>query len=84
MQTALDIEEEHTLTHDGAPMLRNHVHNARRRPNQWGIGLGKINRSSNDLVDYAVTMVGARMGRQLALLNPKVKTTRNRGARRIK
>lgn len=84
MQTALDIEEEHTLTHDGAPMLRNHVHNARRRPNQWGISLGKINRSSNDLVDYAVTMVGARLGRQLALLSPKVKTGRTRGARRIK
>ena len=84
MQTVLDVEEEHTLTHDGAPMLRNHVHNARRRPNQWGIGLGKINRSSNDLVDYAVTMVGARMGRQLALLNPKVKTGRNRGARRVR
>ncbi|WP_312715488.1 terminase [Corynebacterium flavescens] len=84
MQTALDIDEEHTLTHDGHPMLRNHVHNARRRPNQWGVSLGKINRSSSDLVDYAVTMVGARLGRQLALLNPKVKTGRKRGARRVK
>lgn len=84
MQTQVDIEEEKTLTHDGDPMLRNHVHNARRRPNQWGIGLGKTNRSSDKLVDYAVTMVGARMGRQLALRSPKVSTSRKRGARMVK
>lgn len=83
MQTAADVEEG-TFTHDGDPMLRAHVHNARRRPNQWGVSLGKINRSSNKLVDYAVTMVGARMGRRLALLNPKIKTSRTRGARRIR
>nr|WDY38240.1 large terminase protein [Caudoviricetes sp.] len=83
MQTVLDIDEG-TLTHDGDPMLRRHVHNARRRPNQWGVGLGKINRSSDKRVDYAVTMVGARLGRQLALRSPKVATTRARGARRIK
>lgn len=73
MQTALDIDEEGTLTHDGDPMLRLHVHNARRRPNQWGVSLGKVNRSSKHRVDYAVTMVGARMGRMLALRSPKVK-----------
>lgn len=82
MQTAIDIDEEATLTHDGDPMLRMHVHNARRRPNQWGVGLGKINRSSKHLVDYAVTMVGARMGRTLALRSPKIKSTgKNKGAR---
>lgn len=83
MQTAVDIEEEKTLTHDGDPMLRMHVHNARRRPNQWGISVGKINRSSDKLVDYAVTMIGARMGRTLALNSPKVTPGRYRGARRI-
>ena len=81
MQTALDINDEKTLTHDGDPMLRAHAHNARRRPNQWGVGLGKANRSSNKLVDYAVTMVGARMGRQIALRSTKVNTTKTRGAR---
>lgn len=82
MQTAIDIDEEATLTHDGDPMLRNHVHNARRRPNQWGVSLGKTNRSSKHLVDYAVTMVGARMGRTIALRSPKVRTTGpSRGAR---
>lgn len=73
MQTAQDIDEDGSLTHDGDPMLRRHVHNARRRPNQWGISLGKINRSSRHLVDYAVTMVGARMGRRLALNSPRVR-----------
>ena len=82
MQTVEDIEQEHTLTHDGDPMLRLHVHNARRRPNQWGVSLGKVNRSSTHLVDYAVTMVGARMGRTLALRSPKVKTETGRKAGR--
>lgn len=82
MQTQVDIDEERSLTHDGDPMLRVHVHNARRRPNQFGVSLGKINRSSDKRVDYAVTMVGARMGRQLALRSPKVKShTRAQGAR---
>lgn len=73
MATANSIDVEGDLTHDGDPTLRLHVHNARRRPNQYGVSLGKINRSSAHLVDYAVSMVGARMGRQLALLSPKVK-----------
>lgn len=81
MQTAIDIDEEKTLTHDGDPMLRAHVHNARRRPNQWGVSIGKINRSSNKLVDYAVTMVGARMGRTLALNSTKVTAKKSKGAR---
>jgi hypothetical protein len=77
MQTAVDIDGEvdefgqvvvaPTLTHDGDSMLRVHVHAARRRPNQWGFTLGKENRDSNRKVDYAVTMVGARLGRRLVL-----------------
>lgn len=83
MQTQVDIELDKTLTHDGDPMLVNHVNNARRRPNQWGVSLGKINRSSDKLVDYAVSMVGARLGRRLALKSPKVHSGRLRGGRRI-
>lgn len=80
MQTALDIEEGR-FTHDGDPMLRQHVHNARRRPNQWGVSLGKINRSSDKLVDYAVTMIGARMGRTTVLNSGKTTAGKRRGAR---
>lgn len=73
MQTAREIDEEHSLTHDGHPALRMHTHNARRRPNQWGVTLGKINRDSQHLVDLAVCMVGARLGRRLALNSGKLK-----------
>ncbi len=73
MQTAREIDEEGSLTHDAHPALRMHVHNARRRPNQWGVTLGKINRESSHLVDLAVCMVGARMGRRLALNSSKLR-----------
>lgn len=66
-RTAAEIDDEATLTHDGDPMLRMHAHNARRRPNPWGVSLGKQTRDSGKLVDYAVAMVGARMGRRLLL-----------------
>ncbi|MBM4525169.1 terminase [Rhodococcus hoagii] len=81
MQTALDIDgppdgeppAEPVFTHDGDPFLMRNVYNAKRRPNQWGVSLGKVNRSSRKLVDYAVTMVGARMGARIALNSPKVR-----------
>ncbi|MDG4768937.1 hypothetical protein [Solwaraspora sp. WMMD792] len=76
MQCAADIDEHGTLTHDGKAALRMHVHAARRRPNPWGVSLGKITRDSTKLVDLAVCMVGARMGRRLALNSGKVRVRR--------
>lgn len=73
MQTARDIDEDGTLTHDGNAALRMHVHNARRRTNPWGVSLGKVSRDSSKLVDLAVCMVGARMGRRIALNSGKLK-----------
>jgi hypothetical protein len=75
-QTAADIDEDGTLTWDGDTRLRVHVHNARRRPNQWGVSLGKQSRDSKKLVDLAVTMVGARMGRRLVLNSGKKRKNR--------
>lgn len=66
MQTVKDIEDG-VLSHDGDAALRMHVHNARRRTNQWGESLGKVTRDSSNLVDLAVCMVGARMGRRVVL-----------------
>jgi hypothetical protein len=60
------------LRHDGSAILRTHVHNARRRPNQWGVSLGKVTRDSNKLVDLAVCMVGAVMGAREALNSGKL------------
>jgi hypothetical protein len=65
-RTSRDIDEDGSLTHDGSAALRVHVHNARRRTNQWGISLGNQTRGSKKLVDLAVCMVGARLGRKIA------------------
>jgi hypothetical protein len=64
------------LTHDGDSILRMHVHNARRRPNQWGVSLSKETRDSSKLVDMAVAMVGARLGRRLVLNSGKARKKR--------
>jgi len=72
MRTARDIDEDGSLTHDGNAALRMHVHNARRRPNRWGVSLGKVSRDSSHLVDLAVCMVGARLGRRVALNSGKL------------
>lgn len=73
MQTRLDIDEFGTLFHDGDPRLVRHTGNAKKRPNPWGESLSKTTRGSNKLVDLAVGMVGARMGRRLALNSGKVR-----------
>ena len=53
------------FTHDGDPRLRQHVRNARRRPNRYGVSLGKEHRESARKVDLAVCAVGARMLRRM-------------------
>ncbi len=79
MLTANEIDDEGAFKHDGNPALRVHAHNAKRRPNQWGFTLGKVSRDSKKLVDLAVCLVGARMGRGIALNSGKVrKETRER------
>lgn len=67
-------QENPPLTHDGNPALRLHVHNARARVNKWGVSLGKESRDSKKLVDLAVCMVGAHLGRRLVLNNTKLHT----------
>jgi hypothetical protein len=78
--TAAEIDDdspEPMLTHDGTSMLRMHVHNARRRPNQWGVSLSKETRDSSKLVDMAVAMVGARLGRRMVLNSGLVRKKRS-------
>lgn len=75
---------EGAFFHDGNPTMRLHVHNARRRPNQFGVSLGKVNRSSSHLVDLAVSMVGARLGAQLALRSPKIKSVESGSGVKVK
>jgi hypothetical protein len=54
---------EQSFTHDGNPVLARHVANARRRPNRWGVSVGKEAPSSSKKIDAAVCMIGARMVR---------------------
>lgn len=80
MRCAREIDVEGILTHDGHQMLRRHAHNARRRPNDWGISLGKVHKDSTHHVDAAFAMVGARLGRKLALDSGKVKSNRGKAS----
>ena len=64
------------------PVLRRHMHNAKRRPNLWGFSLGKETRDSPRKIDLAVCVVGARLGRDAALNSGKVKAGRKRRTRR--
>ncbi|AHY26919.1 terminase [Mycobacterium phage Nairb] len=41
--------------------MRGHVLNAKRRPNKFGVSIGKEHRESRKKVDAAVGMIGARM-----------------------
>ena len=81
MQTAEAIDEhDGDLTHDGDPRLRRHAHNAKRRPNKFGVSVGKAHRDSPKKIDLAVCMIGARMLRR-AVLNapPSEKKTKRAG-----
>lgn len=54
-----DVEAQ-VLTHCGSQALASHVKNARRRPNKFGVTLGKEHRESSRKIDLAVCAVGAR------------------------
>ncbi|MDH2424745.1 hypothetical protein [Sphaerisporangium sp. TRM90804] len=65
-RTASDVLERQ-LAHDGHKVLRQHVVNARRRVNRWGVSIGKEHRESKRKIDLAVCTVGARMMRRMLL-----------------
>lgn len=69
--------EEFLFRHDGHPILRTHVHNARSRPNEWGTSLSKVTRASSKHIDLAVCMVGSIMGARIALNSGKLKKRRS-------
>lgn len=69
-RTNTDVVERQ-LTHDGHKVLKQHVVNARRRTNPWGITIGKEHRESARKIDLAVCAVGARMVRRLLLNSPE-------------
>ena len=58
---------DRVLTFDGHPALRQHLRNARRAPNRWGVSVRKEHRESDKKIDLAVCAIGARMLRALVL-----------------
>lgn len=63
--------ESPVFAHDGNPVLARHVANARNRPNNWGLSIGKESPDSAKKIDAAVSMIGARMVRKLVLAAKK-------------
>jgi hypothetical protein len=80
-QVAIWVDEEHSITHDGDPALRLHVHNARNKGNKWGTSLGKESPTSKKHVDLAICLVGAHLGRRLLKNNTKIRTDTRGGGR---
>lgn len=70
------------LTHDGNPVLARHMGNARRRPNKWGVSIGKESPGSPRKIDAAVAAIGARMvWRRLLAEGIRTKPKRERTGR---
>ncbi|MCC6238123.1 MAG: Terminase [Dehalococcoidia bacterium] len=74
---------EGALTHDGDPRLARHVYNARRRPNAWGITIGKDARVSPRKIDALAAAVLARLCRQDYLALPDHKKRRKKTGRAV-
>lgn len=62
---------EAQFTHDGDSRMARHIANARRRPNRWGVSIGKESANSPHKIDAAVCVIGARMVRKIALAAPR-------------
>ncbi len=69
---------ERKFTHDGDSRMVRHVANARRKPNRWGVSIGKESPDSSRKIDLTVAMIGARMTRGL-LLASTAKTRKRSG-----
>lgn len=59
--------EDRSISIAADPRLMTHLKNARRRPNAFGVALGKESRESERKVDAAVTLVLAREARRKAI-----------------
>ncbi|MFA7297328.1 MAG: Terminase, partial [Dehalococcoidia bacterium] len=78
-----DAVVEAALTHDGDTRLARHVYNARRRPNAWGITIGKEARLSPRKIDAAAAAVLARLCRQDYLALPDRRKRRQKTGRAV-
>ncbi len=58
---------ERAFTHDDDPVMSRHVANMRRRPNRYGVSVGKESPKSPLKIDAGVCVIGARMVRRIVL-----------------
>lgn len=72
---------EGAFHHDGDPRVRQHAHNARRRPNPWGVSFSKEHRESARKIDAMAAGTLARMARRAYLALPKSRRRRGANAR---
>lgn len=68
---------ERAFAHDGHPAVARHVANARRRPYQAWVSIGKESPDSSRKVDAAVCVIGVRMVRRLVLSSGKRRKKRS-------
>jgi phage terminase large subunit-like protein len=68
--------------HDGDGVMGRHVTNARRRPNRWGISIGKESPKSPRKIDGAVAMIVARHARRLVLASKQYKERKEAEAKK--
>ena len=64
--TEAEIDDQ-MFSHDGNALLAQHVKNMRRRPNRYGVSVGKESPDSPKKIDAGVCMIGARHVRRLVL-----------------
>lgn len=73
-----DAVLEQQISHLGDPVLRQHILNAHRRPNNHGVSIGKASKDSSRKIDAAVCAVMAFGARQELLMSKK-----NRGRKAV-
>jgi len=82
-ETTIEYERLHdeivegAFRHDGNKQVRQHFHNARRRPNQWGVSVGKEHRESSRKMDSVPSTTLARAARRLVLTSPRRRKKRS-------
>lgn len=81
VERLLDEIVEGVFRHDGHPVVRAHVHNARARPNAWGTTVGKEHRESARKIDALPAGVLSRMARRAYLALPRSQQRRVRTGR---
>lgn len=78
-----DAIVERVVTHDGSARMRTHFHNARRRPNRYGVGVGKEGRESTRKIDAVPAAVLARLARADYLALPEARRRKKRRSGRV-